>query len=229
LFLKRLRKSIAPQRIRFFACGEYGEKTSRPHYHAVLFGLSARDCYSKGRFLIHPAVAKAWSDPDGTPIGYTSAGELNPHRASYVSQYVTKKYTRPDDDWTARQLAGRPPEFMRSSRRPGIGALHVDAIAEALLIANPTAEDIPTSFVLDGKTWPLSNFLAAKVREALGIPLLARDRPPKPEKPPDEFVELVSGSGTLGVMTRRVSRTLLEAAQAESKLNRKRKRKIPEL
>ena len=39
-YIKRVRKSIHPQKIRYFACGEYGEETQRPHYHAIIYGIS---------------------------------------------------------------------------------------------------------------------------------------------------------------------------------------------
>ena len=42
-FMKRLRKSIAPKRVRFYHCGEYGDILSRPHYHALLFGYDFDD------------------------------------------------------------------------------------------------------------------------------------------------------------------------------------------
>ena len=39
-YLKRIRRAAerrgAPAHIRFFACGEYGEDTERPHYHVIL-------------------------------------------------------------------------------------------------------------------------------------------------------------------------------------------------
>lgn len=43
-FFKRLRRNIDYQlgkghEIKYFACGEYGPKTHRPHYHAIIFGL----------------------------------------------------------------------------------------------------------------------------------------------------------------------------------------------
>ena len=41
-WFKRVRKEIEPKKIRYFACGEYGDKTQRPHYHAIIFGLSLR-------------------------------------------------------------------------------------------------------------------------------------------------------------------------------------------
>ena len=32
LFMKRLREEIAPKKIRFYAVGEYGDQTERPHW-----------------------------------------------------------------------------------------------------------------------------------------------------------------------------------------------------
>ena len=43
LFLKRLRKHIAPVKIRFFATGEYGPTNKRPHYHILIFGYDFPD------------------------------------------------------------------------------------------------------------------------------------------------------------------------------------------
>ena len=42
LFMKRLRKHLEPLKVRFFACGEYGDNTYRPHYHVILFGYDFR-------------------------------------------------------------------------------------------------------------------------------------------------------------------------------------------
>ena len=39
-FIKRLRKDYD---IKYFACGEYGDKTLRPHFHAILFGVNFSD------------------------------------------------------------------------------------------------------------------------------------------------------------------------------------------
>ena len=36
-FLKKLRKKFPHNKLRFFAAGEYGEQTARPHYHLILF------------------------------------------------------------------------------------------------------------------------------------------------------------------------------------------------
>ena len=46
-FMKRLRKAMGGRKIRYYACGEYGETYKRPHYHACLFGLD----FSEDRLL----------------------------------------------------------------------------------------------------------------------------------------------------------------------------------
>lgn len=47
-FMKRLRKSIEPKKIKYFLCGEYGDKKRRPHFHVILFGHDFDDKYSIG-------------------------------------------------------------------------------------------------------------------------------------------------------------------------------------
>lgn len=42
LFMKVLRRRTG-QKVRYFAAGEYGDKTFRPHYHAIIFGLHLDD------------------------------------------------------------------------------------------------------------------------------------------------------------------------------------------
>ena len=41
-FFKRLRKKYG-EGIRYYACGEYGPKGKRPHYHAIIFGWKPKD------------------------------------------------------------------------------------------------------------------------------------------------------------------------------------------
>lgn len=76
-FFKRLRKEIYPQKIKYFACGEYGELHERPHYHAIVFGLKGSD----------PRIHDSWTS------GFIRAGTLTFKSARYVAGYIQKKIT----------------------------------------------------------------------------------------------------------------------------------------
>lgn len=117
LFIKRLRKEVGS--IRYFLCGEYGEKSSidsltghgRPHYHAIIFGYDFPDkeilSKSKSGNMIYrsPLLERLW------PFGISSIGLLTPESAQYVAKYSLKKKTTGFDFG----------EFVLMSRRPGIG------------------------------------------------------------------------------------------------------------
>lgn len=147
LWLKRLRKLAAPQRIRYFLCGEYGDQSERPHYHAALFGLS----------MAHSSlVTSSW------PLGYAMCAEFNAQTAQYISGYVTKKTM----SLGSKILNGRYPEFARMSRRPGIGVPALDVIAQAL--KSQRMEDVPHVLMLGTRKFPLARFLRLKLREIIG-------------------------------------------------------------
>lgn len=91
-FMKRLRRRNEHKEIRFFHCGEYGEKLSRPHYHACLFGLDFSD---RVPFGISNDVVTYVSD-ELTSIwgmGFTTVGNLNYETAAYTARYIMKKIT----------------------------------------------------------------------------------------------------------------------------------------
>lgn len=115
-FWKRLRKRIYPAKLRYFACGEYGSKFSRPHYHACVFGYWPSDarlytirCGSQ--LFISDTLRELW------PYGFHTIGAVSFESAAYVARYVLKKINgdRADDYY-----AGRDPEYVVMSRRPGI-------------------------------------------------------------------------------------------------------------
>ncbi len=76
LFLKRLRKSLGDNRLKYYACGEYGSKTYRPHYHLIIFGLG---------FLDEPLISKCWDK------GFIKLDPVNVQTVNYVAGYVQKK------------------------------------------------------------------------------------------------------------------------------------------
>lgn len=146
LFLKRLRKVVAPATLRYFFVGEYGDDTERPHYHAALFGISPLSTH---------IVQEAWG------LGHVMLGDLTPQSARYVAGYVTKKMTSKLDS----RLNGRHPEFSRMSLRPGIGAGAVDRIVEALGSNLNDRGDVPATLHVHGKMMPMGRYILGKLRE----------------------------------------------------------------
>lgn len=119
LFFKRLRKYLAYRKIkiRYLACGEYGSLNGRPHYHICLFGYCPPDLidisgYGLSRLYTSKIIAGLW------PYGFNSVGSLTEQSAAYVARYTLKKV----DVLNKKRVDGRTPEFIVSSRRPGLGA-----------------------------------------------------------------------------------------------------------
>jgi len=79
-FWKRLRKSLDERKIMYYACGEYGEQSARPHYHAIIFGISNRPEDVE-------TIQKAW------PYGFIKCGTVTYDSARYVADYIQKKYS----------------------------------------------------------------------------------------------------------------------------------------
>lgn len=136
-YMRRLRKAIRPVQVRFFASGEYGERTHRPHYHAILFGLPETE----------QRVVKAW------PYGFARVDPLTPAAISYVAGYCSKKigYRLEQGerlDLETGELYQWQPPFTLMSRNPGIAS---------------SFRDHPASWrshaVLDGITQPVPRYL----------------------------------------------------------------------
>lgn len=132
LFMKRLRKSL-PQKIRFFACGEYGDENLRPHYHAIIFNHDFHDkkiySYNKQNqpIFISQNLLDIWQ------MGHVTTQDVTFKSCSYVARYVTKKQngaSAPDHYSRVSPVDGKlynvKPEFAVMSRRPGIGARYVE-------------------------------------------------------------------------------------------------------
>lgn len=136
LFLKRLRMHLARHcdglKVRYFVVGEYGSKTSRPHYHLIVFGWMPKDVkvhqVCKGYTVFRSAtLEKLW------PFGFSTIGTVNAGVAKYCARYVTKKL---GDLCTPKQLscATRCPVFTRqSTRNGGMGAPFFDRWCQHIL------------------------------------------------------------------------------------------------
>lgn len=138
LFMKRLRKMVAPKRISFFLSGEYGERFGRPHYHAIIFGWWPKDArpWKKGpdgsQLYTSEQLAKAWG------FGFSAVGAVTFGSASYVAQYVVKKQMKLEDPWAFTWLDPETgewvcmqPEYGSMSRRPAIGKRWLNKFGES--------------------------------------------------------------------------------------------------
>lgn len=160
LFLKRLRKRFSDRKIRFFLVGEYGSRSHRPHYHAILFGVGPHELDSA--FLQYNGRS---GEKRSTPLsdtwsyGLVHVGLVSRDSIQYVAGYVTKKFTKKGD--------GFSPEFSLMSRKPGIGSMAIADISTALQ-SYQLKEGFTGQLRIDGKTWPLGRFLLKKLDE-IGI------------------------------------------------------------
>ncbi len=96
-FMKRLRAAYPKIKMKYYMCGEYGEKNARPHYHSALFNMAFPD-------------ETLWSHNHGLPLytseilenlwgyGFAKIGNLDYQAAEYIAGYILKKITGPQAD-----------------------------------------------------------------------------------------------------------------------------------
>lgn len=171
LWLKRLRKALAPTRFRFFLVGEYGDETWRPHYHVALFNVPNCRRGQTGAGMGRPQwsrccdscelVGRTWGK------GNVYLGTLEASSAQYVCGYVTKKMTRRDHP----KLFGRDPEFSRqSNQNGGLGRSALHEVASQLMAFNldTTQSDVPVALRHGSRTLPLGRYLRRELRAMIG-------------------------------------------------------------
>ena len=133
LLMKRIRRHFPDDKIRFFACGEYGGQTFRPHYHAIIFGLHLNDLvpYKTVReagelytYYNSKSLQDCWLDSDGKPIGFVVVGEVTWESCAYTARYVTKKLKGREAEFYEKHRI--QPEFSLMSRKPGIARAYYE-------------------------------------------------------------------------------------------------------
>lgn len=108
-FFKRLRKSLEGQdiAIKYYLCGEYGGRTNRPHYHAIIFNSPSQS-----------VIEQAWQ------LGAIHYGEVSEASVGYTLKYMSKPKKIPmhrNDD--------RLMEFSLMSKGLGLSYLNERTIA----------------------------------------------------------------------------------------------------
>lgn len=163
LFMKRLRFELYPIKVRFFAVGEYGDQTQRPHYHALIFGYDFPDrvIYARTKDGIRytsEQLDKIWG------LGRTEVGTLTIKSANYCARYTMKKMG--GDLADRHYLRTHPktglvvkvqPEFCVQSRRPGLGSRWFDKYK---------SDCFPSDFlVVEGRQTAVPKYYVRKLTE----------------------------------------------------------------
>lgn len=129
LFFKRLRKQLP---LRYFACGEYGSRGDRPHYHALIFfdvRIDQNACYD--------LVSQAWK------YGFVMVDEATQGRMRYVAKYTVKAFLEVPDSM--------PKPFAIMSRKPGIASSwfesNIKYFHDYLVLESGKREQLPRYFL----------------------------------------------------------------------------------
>lgn len=118
LFMKRLRLNQDHGNLKYFACGEYGSNTYRPHYHIILFNCDDQQ-----------DIIDAWTK-DGKPLGNTHiVNDISNGAIPYTLKYMYKKGLVPAWDEINEETGeiyipdDRNPEFRIMSQKLGLSYL----------------------------------------------------------------------------------------------------------
>jgi len=159
LFMKRFRKHAGIP-IRYYHCGEYGDKDQRPHYHALIFGYDFPDkkLHSKGKSKKGHDIFKSETLEKLWGLGFCTISKLNYETAAYTARYVMKKITGEKAETHYRtinpdtgEVFDRLPEYATMSTNPGIGAsfyekFKTDFYPSDFLVVNRKKHPIPRYF-----------------------------------------------------------------------------------
>lgn len=124
LYLKRVRINLErcgyQEKIRYVFVGEYGRRTHRPHYHAILWNLSQSDMVEYSQ--IREILSSSWDK------GFILSRFIDP--SDNKTFYYTAKYLRKD----CCIPEGKNETFICCSNRGGgIGSAYIDFIADSII------------------------------------------------------------------------------------------------
>lgn len=148
-FFKRLRKAHGADHktLRYFAVGEYGSTTKRPHYHIILFNAN---------YLL---VQSAWS-LNGKELGFVHYGfDVHEEAAGYTVKYISKTCYIGKN----QQVDDRQPNFRLMSK--GIGKNYITEDIKAWHKSDPTERVyVPLK---GGKKAPMPRYYKEKIFDEL--------------------------------------------------------------
>jgi len=164
-FIKRLRKTLYPKKISYYLCGEYGDTTWRPHFHALIFGydfpdkIKIQNTEVENPYYLSQTLTKLWNK------GNHLIADVSPENCAYTTRYCVKKITgdAQKDHYTRTIIDIEPvtgevlhyaenvelePEFALMSRKPAIGKnwyakYKSDCYPSSYLVTNGKKHGIP--------------------------------------------------------------------------------------
>lgn len=147
--------AIQGDKVRYLACGEYGDKGQRPHYHLALFGAEVTDGYGWKYKSGNPEL---WRSPQLEELwgkGMATYGPFTAGAAAYIAGYTLKKRGNRKGEVDLETGEWRPSPFLRCSTNPGIGHDWLVANAESLKLGflwtndedTPVRESIPRYYL----------------------------------------------------------------------------------
>lgn len=114
--------------IRFFACGEYGSKNFRPHFHLILFNAKFPDndfvFLKKSKlnfdYFSSKTIEEVW------PFGFNVVTQVTWENCAYTARYMMKK--QKGSEGFVYHDAGIEAPFAVCSRKPGIGKTYYESL-----------------------------------------------------------------------------------------------------
>lgn len=98
LFMKKLRLTKPDNYMPFMVTGEYGEKTKRKHWHAIIFNYSPSDATYKYTTDLNYKVFESEKITKLWKKGNCEFGDVSLDSASYVARYSAKKLCHGKDE-----------------------------------------------------------------------------------------------------------------------------------
>lgn len=95
-FMKKLRK-LQNEPIGMFVTGEYGEKTKRPHWHAIIFNWAPSDGTKKYKNIQGDQVYESATLNKAWGLGISEFGSVTLRSAGYCARYAAKKLVHGKD------------------------------------------------------------------------------------------------------------------------------------
>lgn len=115
-FFKRLRWATNCKTIKYYLAGEYGTKSYRPHYHAIIFDATEKE------------IERAWGH------GFVHFGTVTPESIAYCAKYIDKPHRIPlfDGDDRLREFSLMSKKMGANYLTPNKIKYHLDGLKNYL-------------------------------------------------------------------------------------------------